>query len=46
MYAVWLVGFSLFKMLRFAEWEAAVFLIVGAAVLALAVSGPARRWAC
>ena len=44
-YAIWLIGFSLFKMLRFQEWEAATFGVAGLVILALAVAAPSRRWA-
>jgi len=44
-YAIWLVGFSVFKMLRFQEWEAATFGVAGLVILALAVAAPSRRWA-
>jgi hypothetical protein len=44
-YAIWLVGFSLFKMFRFQEWEAATFLVVGLLIVLLSVSPSTRRWA-
>jgi hypothetical protein len=44
-YASWLTYFTLFKIIRFSEYQAVPFGVVGLLVLALSLSAPVPRWA-
>jgi len=44
-YGVWMIGFTAFKLVRFSEYQAIPFGIVGLAILVLSLSRPTRSWA-